>query len=113
LEDTRTRLSALESTAKSEQERLKTQNAGLVSKNEALAANLQTTKKELAALQAKLDPKAAVKDRAAAEAGGSNIWWWILGGLLAAIALMAGVWWVGGQKSGDVPQENPTANQTQ
>jgi proteasome lid subunit RPN8/RPN11 len=111
LEDTRTRLSSLETTAKSEQERLKTQNASLISKNEALDANLQKAKKELAALQVKLDPKAAAADGAAADAGSVSFWWWVGGGALAAIALVAGVWWVGGQKGLERNPEESTINQ--
>jgi proteasome lid subunit RPN8/RPN11 len=109
LEDTRSRLATLETTTKAEQDRLKTQNAGLISKNERLEANLQKSKSDLAALQAKLDPKAAAKDGAAADAGPVSVWWWVIGGSLAAIALVAGVWWVGRQKGGENIENPDTA----
>ena len=58
---------------------------------------MKKKKEELTALNTKLNPKKAEAEEAT---GGRAFWWWIGGGALAAVALVAGVWWIGSRAEG-------------
>jgi hypothetical protein len=60
-----------------------------------LADSLKSTQDKLAVYE---PPKKAEGDKADETAGNGetiSIWWWVGGGVLAAVALVAGVWWMG------------------
>jgi hypothetical protein len=99
LDDAKSKLQALEASAKREEKRLKLQNDELEIENGRLQADLKKKKDDVASLTAKLYPKSGSKS-APGEAEGSEIsmWWWVTGGALVAVLLVAGVWWIGGQR---------------
>jgi proteasome lid subunit RPN8/RPN11 len=111
LEDSRSKLQTLEATAGREDKRLRTKIEELSTQNDRLQADVQKWKAELASLNARLNP-AAAGSAAEINGQGATVWWWLVGGVLGAIALVAGVWWIGGQHHGEsLPGERATANQ--
>jgi len=104
VEDHRGRLQALEASTKREEERLKLQVTNLASENERLRSDLKKNKEELTGLQAKLNPAASADADVAATTNPGAAWWWAGGMALAALAVVAGVWWIGGAKS-ELPPE--------
>ncbi|HEX5106342.1 MAG TPA: Mov34/MPN/PAD-1 family protein [Pirellulaceae bacterium] len=96
LDDVRTRLTSLESKSENEAQRLKRQIASLESDNKKLETSLKDTKKELAKHVPPADEKAEGE-----KPTGLSIWWWVGGGALAALVLVAGVWWMGERMSKD------------
>jgi proteasome lid subunit RPN8/RPN11 len=90
------KITELEDSAKNEQRRLKARNEELEERYEQSRADLAKKKDEVASLQAKLNIKTD-DEKTASDSGPSSMskWWWIGGGILAAIALVAGVWWIG------------------
>ena len=99
LNDIRNRLASLEIQSAADEKRMKQDIEDLEADKEKLQGQLKKTKDELAAyLPKKADGKAA---DGALWGGVSRMWWWIGGGVLAAIALVAGVWLVGGRSSGE------------
>jgi proteasome lid subunit RPN8/RPN11 len=111
-EEHRSRLQALEARSKADEERLRTQLASVTIKNDRLLEDLEKSKAELRSMRAKLEPESA-DDKAAA---GSGRWyslrWWAIGAL-AAVAVVAGVWWIGGSRGAkpDALTEPSNANQ--
>ena len=99
IEDVRKRLSASEGL----QDRMKAEIAALKTDNKELADELKVANDKL--------PKKAGDKTAetGAKAATISVWWWVAGGVLAAVALVAGVWWFGERMSrddGEAPIEN-------
>lgn len=94
------RIAVIEEDAKREEKRLKSNNEELTTDNERLRANLAKKQEELNSLKAKL----------ADDKSPTSIWWWVGGGALAAIALVAGAWWIGGRGEPPAGVESEPAN---
>jgi chromosome segregation ATPase len=96
------RVTDLEARAKFDEDKFKAEIADLATENKRLREERGKYKEELTSLQAKLNPKAAKGDadsEAAETEAPVSVWWWVAGGTLAALAVVAGVWWVGGRGS--------------
>src|SRR5687768_9536175 len=116
LDEVRGKMQAFATTAKREHSRLEGADAQAEVGNGGLPADHKKKKEELTSLTAKLNPKSGGKS-AGGKAGGENeageisIWWWVTGGGLVAILLVAGVWWIGGQRepavSGNTDKPSP------
>src|SRR5262249_28077914 len=104
IEDTRGKLQSLEVSAKRDESRLKSQIDELTTENVRQRADLTTKKEELTSLNAKLNPKEASKATAASD---KQFWWWVGGSALVAIAVVAGVWWIGSRSEAPLPTEEP------
>jgi chromosome segregation ATPase len=92
------RLTELETKSKLDEDRLEAKIASLSTENNRLREERGKYKEELTSLQAKLNPKAASGEGDSADAESpTSVWWWVAGGTLAALAVVAGVWWVGGR----------------
>jgi hypothetical protein len=85
----------------------------LTTENARLREDRTKYKEELTSLQAKVNPKSAKgKPDAAASDDAVSVWWWVIGGALAAVAVVAGVWWVGGRGSETItPVEEETKSE--
>jgi small-conductance mechanosensitive channel len=97
IQDARGKIQSLEVSATREEKRLKSFIDDLEIENRRLQADVKKKKEELTGLNAKLNPKSS-GDSAASESDDTarvSFWWWVTGGILAAVALGAGVWWVG------------------
>jgi hypothetical protein len=71
--------------------------ASLESDNRELTEKLKVTQDELA----KHEPKPGDTTETDNAAGTISIWWWVGGGVLAALVLVAGVWWMGERMNKD------------
>ena len=101
------RLTELETKSKLDEDRLEAKIASLSTENNRLREERGKYKEELTSLQAKLNPKAASGEGDSADAESpTSVWWWVAGGTLAALAVVAGVWWVGGR--GSEPDSAPS-----
>ena len=92
LEDTRSRLAALETKSKNEEDRLQARIASLNDQVE----KLRDENDELDAKLTKYEPKKKPSDADSATLGDGEIslWWYIAGGILAAAVIVPGVWWM-------------------
>jgi proteasome lid subunit RPN8/RPN11 len=91
--------------ADGEIERLELRVASLEEKNKRLDGSLKAANEELATY------KPARSKAASSQADGSKaanpyaVWWYVGGAVLAAVALVGGVWWIGGQMGSEKPEE--------
>lgn len=106
VEDTRGKLQTLEATARREEKWLHSQVEELTAKNSRLDADLQKKKAELANLTAKMNSAAGGSAVETEGQGATTMWWWLAGGVVAGVALVAGVWWIGGR--GEAPPSEAT-----
>ena len=113
IEDARGKIQALEVTAKREEKRLKSSNDELENENSRLQADLKKKKEELTSLKANLNPTSADSASTESSVSPTPVWWWVAGGTLAAIALVAGVWWVGSRSEPATTAESETAAKPQ
>ena len=102
-----------EVTAKREEKRLKSSNDELENENSRLQADLKKKKEELTSLKANLNPTSADSASTESSVSPTPVWWWVAGGTLAAIALVAGVWWVGSRSEPATTAESETAAKPQ
>ncbi|HMC10501.1 MAG TPA: hypothetical protein VKH44_04395, partial [Pirellulaceae bacterium] len=113
IEDARGKIQALEVTAKREEKRFKSSNDELETENSRLQADLKKKKEELTSLKANLNPTSADSASTESSVSPTPVWWWVAGGTLAAIALVAGVWWVGSRSEPATTAESETAAKPQ
>jgi hypothetical protein len=98
--------------AKATKERLDDKIKALEADKKKLGETLKTTQARLAVYE----PEKPAADKTGETAGGDkaiSIWWWVAGGVLAAVALVAGVWWMGERmnKNDGESIENPKASE--
>lgn len=91
LEDTRSRLAALETKSQNEEDRLQARIASLNDQVE----KLREENEDLDSKLTKYEPKKpSDADAAAAADDPISLWWYIAGGVLAAAVIVPGVWWM-------------------
>jgi hypothetical protein len=81
-------------------EKLSTEIARLEKDYQRVRAALKDTESKLAVYQ-----PAKAADADAKKANPYAVWWYVGGAVLAAIALVGGVWWIGGQMGSEKPEE--------
>ena len=113
INETNRKLTEAEARAKFDEGKFKADIADLATENKRLREERAKYKEELTSLQAKVDPKSAKGEGDGSETGAGSVWWWVAGGTLAALAVVAGVWWVGrtNEPAAAVEEETRVENQ--
>lgn len=107
--DARTRIEGLETNAQREEKRLQAQLDEISTEADRLRTDLRKSKTELASLKAKNDAQSGGGEDAVSRRWQ---WWWLAGGIAAIAALIGGVWWIGGQRAGEVPAQPAAEDKT-
>jgi proteasome lid subunit RPN8/RPN11 len=100
IHETNRKLADAEARAKIDEGKFKVEIADLSTENKRLREERSKYKEEVTSLEAKLKPKSDKGDADADKREATaSVWWWVAGGTLAALAVVAGVWWIGGRGS--------------